>query len=190
MAEIDAAVERVKKAGVPIAVLQCTSTYPCPPEKVGLNLLPVFMQRYGCPAGLSDHSGTIFPGLAAAVIGARVLEVHVTLSREMFGPDVAASVTTGELATLVEGIRWIERMRTAPVDKDREAESLVPLRRIFTKSLVAARPLPAGTILDRPMIALKKPGTGLPAAKLRSVIGRRLKTGLEQDAQILEENLE
>lgn len=190
MAEIDAAVRKVQEAGVPIAVLQCTSAYPCPPEKVGLNLVPLFRERYGCAVGLSDHSGTIFPGLAAAVLGIQVLEVHVTLSREMFGPDVPASVTTGELATLVEGIRWIERMRAAPVDKDLAAESLAPLRRIFTKSLVAAKPLPTGTILSRSLVALKKPGTGLPASKLESVIGRRLKTPLEQDAQILEENLE
>ncbi len=190
MAEIDAAVRKVKEAGVLLAVLQCTSAYPCPPEKVGLNLVPLFRERYGCAVGLSDHSGTIFPGLAAAVLGIQVLEVHVTLSREMFGPDVPASVTTGELATLVEGIRWIERMRASPVDKDLAAESMAPLRRIFTKSLVAAKPLPAGTILSRSLVALKKPGTGLPASKLESVIGRRLKTPLERDAQILEENLE
>jgi N-acetylneuraminate synthase len=190
MAEIDAAVRKVRAAGVPFAVLQCTSAYPCPPEKVGLNLIPLFMERYGCPVGLSDHSGTIFPGLAAAVLGIRVLEVHVTLSREMFGPDVPASVTTGELSALVEGIRWIQRMREAPVDKDLEAENMASLRRIFTKSLVAAKPIPAGTILSRNLIALKKPGTGLPASKLESVVGRRLKAALEQDAQILEENLE
>jgi N,N'-diacetyllegionaminate synthase len=190
MAEIDAAVRKVRAAGVPFAVLQCTSAYPCPPEKVGLNLIPLFMERYGCPVGLSDHSGTIFPGLAAAVLGIRVLEVHVTLSREMFGPDVPASVTTGELSALVEGIRWIQRMREAPVDKDLEAENMASLRRIFTKSLVAAKPIPAGTILSRNLIALKNPGTGLPASKLESVVGRRLKAALEQDAQILEENLE
>jgi N,N'-diacetyllegionaminate synthase len=190
MTEIDAAVGKVKAASVPLAVLQCTSAYPCPPEKVGLNMIPVFMERYGCPVGLSDHSGTIYPGLAAATMGIRVLEVHVTLSREMFGPDVVASVTTGELATLVEGIRWIERMRAAPVDKDLAAESMVPLRRVFTKSLVASRSIPAGTVLDRSMLALKKPGTGMPASKLPDVIGRRARTGLEPDDLILEDNLE
>ena len=190
MGEIDGAVRQVKAAGVPMAVMQCTSAYPCPPEKVGLNMIPVFRERYGCPVGLSDHSGTIFPGLAAAMLGIQVLEIHVTLSREMFGPDVVASVTTGELATLVEGIRWIERMRAAPVDKDLAAEGMAPLRRVFVKSLVAAGPIPAGTILDRSMLALKKPGTGMPASKLADVIGRRVRTGLERDDFILEENLE
>ena len=101
LAEVDAAVERVRSHGVPLAVLQCTSLYPCPPELVGLNLIPEFRARYGCAVGLSDHSATIYPGLAAAALGIEVLEVHITLSREMFGPDVVASVTTAELRQLV-----------------------------------------------------------------------------------------
>jgi len=96
LAELDATVARAQAVPVPIAVLQCTTAYPCPPERIGLNLLPIFRDRYGCPVGLSDHSGTIFAGLAAATLGCDVLEVHVTLSREMFGPDVPASVTTTE----------------------------------------------------------------------------------------------
>jgi N-acetylneuraminate synthase len=183
-------VEKVREASVPLAVLQCTSAYPCPPEKVGLNLLPLFRERYGCPVGLSDHSGTVYPGLAAAALGAQVIEVHVTLSREMFGPDVKASVTTGELAALAEGVRWIERMKAAPVDKDREAIGMEPLRRIFTKSLVAARPIPEGTVLDREMLALKKPGTGIPPSKIEAVLGRRTRKTLGRDDQILEGDLE
>ena len=96
------AVERVTACGIPLTVLQCTSAYPCPPEKIGLNLLPFFRERYGCSVGLSDHSGTIFPGLAATTLGIDVLEIHVTLSREMFGPDVPASISTSELRQLVE----------------------------------------------------------------------------------------
>ena len=111
LAEVDDAVARVKARGLPLTVLQCTSAYPCPPEKVGLNLIPLFRERYGCPVGLSDHSGTIYPGLAAAAIGIDVLEVHVTLSREMFGPDVCVSITTAELKQLVDGVRFTERLR-------------------------------------------------------------------------------
>ena len=87
LVELDAAVKRVRAAGAPVVVLQCTTAYPCQPEEVGLNMLQVYRERYGCAVGLSDHSGTIYPGLAAATLGADVLEVHVTLSREMFGPD-------------------------------------------------------------------------------------------------------
>src|SRR4030095_5723839 len=105
-----AAVETVKAAKVPLTVLQCTSLYPCPADKIGLNMIPLFRERYGCGAGLSDHSGTIFPGLAAATMGINFLEVHFTLSREMFGPDVPSSLTPPELRQLVEGIRFIEEM--------------------------------------------------------------------------------
>src|ERR1700722_3675300 len=83
--EIDAVVSRIQGANIPLAVLQCTSMYPCPPEKVGLNMIPYYRQRYGCAVGLSDHSGTIYPGLAAATLGIELLEVHAVLSRECFG---------------------------------------------------------------------------------------------------------
>jgi sialic acid synthase SpsE len=102
--EIDRAVERVNARGLPLTVMQCTTAYPCPEEKIGLNLLELFRTRYGCPVGLSDHSGRIWPGLAAATLGASVLEVHLVFSRECFGPDVAASLTTAELADLVAGV--------------------------------------------------------------------------------------
>jgi Sialic acid synthase len=172
--EIDLAVRRVKDRGLPLAVLQCTSAYPCPPESVGLNMLAAFRERYDCAVGLSDHSGTIFPGLAATTLGAEVLEVHVALSREAFGPDVVASVTTGELRQLVDGVRFIERMLANPVDKDAAARELQPLRALFTKSVVARVDLPAGTTLREEHLAARKPGTGIPAARLPELVGSRL----------------
>lgn len=171
--EIDAAVERVKACRLPLTVLQCTSVYPCPPEKIGLNLIPFFRERYGCSVGLSDHSGTIYPGLAAATLGTAVLEVHVTLSREMFGPDVPASVTIQELRQLVEGIRFIEKMQVNPVNKDTLAAEVQPVRDLFTKSVVARVNLTVGTVLREEHLALKKPDTGIPADKLGEVIGRQ-----------------
>lgn len=114
-AELDGAVALLRAAGAgPLAVLQCTSAYPVTPEQVGLNVLDQIRQRYGCAAGLSDHSGTVFPALAAVTLGARVVEVHVTLSREMFGPDVAASVTTCEFRQLVAGVRYLSAALAAP----------------------------------------------------------------------------
>ena len=179
--EIDRAVERVQREALPLAVLQCTSAYPCPPERVGLNLIPLFRERYGCAAGLSDHSGTIYPGLAAVMLGADVIEVHVTLSREMFGPDVPASVTTAELRQLVDGVRSIEAMLRHPVDKDVVASELEPVRRAFTKSVVARQDLPAGTILRADHLAVKKPGTGIPAARWRELIGARLERNVQAE---------
>jgi N,N'-diacetyllegionaminate synthase len=190
LSEIDAAVARLREHRMRVTVMQCTSAYPCPPERIGLNLLATFRERYRCGVGLSDHSGTIYPGLAAATLGIEALEVHVTLSRELFGPDVPASVTTSELRQLVEGVRFIERMRAHPVDKDAVAGELDGIRRLFTKSIVARMDLPAGTVLRGEHLAVKKPGTGIRADRLKEVLNRRLKRALPADALLGEDDLE
>lgn len=188
--ELDEAVGQVRQAENPLAVLQCTSAYPCPPEKVGLNMLEVLRSRYDCPTGLSDHSGNIFAGLAAATLSAEVLEIHVTLSREMFGPDVPVSITTSELRQFVEGVRSIEKMTANPVEKEAVAAELAPLRQIFTKSIYASSFLPAGTILDNKHLQLKKPGKGIPAAQLPNLIGQKLRRNLQADELLLLEDIE
>lgn len=188
--ELDEAVAHVRRAGNPLAVLQCTSAYPCPPEKVGLNMLEVLQNRYHCPTGLSDHSGNIFAGLAAATLGAEVLEVHVTLSREMFGPDVPVSLTTTELRQLVEGVRAIEKMTANPVEKEAVAAELAPLRQIFTKSIYSSSFIPAGTILDTGHLQLKKPGIGIPAAQLPNLIGKKLRRSLQTDELLRLEDID
>lgn len=189
LAEIDAAVERVRGAGAPVAVMQCTTAYPCPPERVGLNMIPALRARYRCPVGLSDHSGAIYAGLAAATLGIELLEVHVTLSRHMSGPDVPASVTPDELRQLVEGVRFIERMQASPVDKDAAAREMQPLRDIFTRSLVARLALPAGTVLREDHLAVKKPGTGIPARRLQELVGRRLRRAIAADELLRDDDL-
>ena len=190
LAELDELVRRVRAGGIPLAVLQCTTAYPCPPEKVGLNMIPFFRERYGSFVGLSDHSGSIVPGLAAATMGIDVLEVHVTLSRDMFGPDVVASVTADELRQLTDGIRFVEQMRDHPVDKDETFREARPLRELFGRSLVARAPLSAGTVMRATDLAFKKPGTGIPAADLDRVIGKRLKRDLDQDCLLQWEDLD
>lgn len=188
--EIDQAVNQIKSRGLPLVVLQCTTAYPCPPEKVGLNLIPFFRDRYETAVGLSDHSGTIFPGLAAVTLGVSVLEAHVTMSRDMYGPDVSSSVTVSELKQLVEGVRFIERMKANPIDKDCLAAELQPLRRLFGKSIVARTDLPAGTVLKEEHLTVKKPGHGLSEDKLGLVLNRKLRVALPADALVLEEHLD
>jgi len=188
--EIDGAVNRIKEGGVSLVVLQCTTAYPCPPEKIGVNLISFFRERYGGLVGLSDHSGTIYPGLAAVACGLQMLEVHVVFSREMFGPDVPASITTAELRQLVEGVRFIEKMMDNPVDKEAIAEEFDELRSTFTKSIVACKNLKAGSILKADDLTLKKPGTGLPPARLADIIGRRLKRSVAADTLIEESDFE
>jgi N-acetylneuraminate synthase len=190
IAEVDAAVARVRARGVDIGVFQCTTAYPCPPERIGLNLIPFYRDRYRCWVGLSDHSATIFPGLAGVALGMDMLEVHVTLSRESFGPDVIASITTSELRQLVEGVRLIERMRANPVDKDASALVTAPLRKLFTRSLVARANLPVGTVLAREHLAVKKPGTGLSPDRLEEIIGRRLTRPVAADQLLAAEDIE
>ena len=189
-AELDAAVGQIRAANVPVAVMQCTTMYPCPADKVGIEMLETFRARYRAYVGLSDHSGTIFPGLAAATLGCDILEVHVALSREMFGPDVPASITTSEMRQLVDGVRFIEKMRAAPVAKDELAESLAPLRALFTKSVVTREALAAGTVLRAEHLAMKKPGTGIPAERLPELVGRRLRRAVAADVLLGEADLE
>lgn len=188
--EIDDAVERLSSYSAPLAILQCTSEYPCPPEKVGLNMIDRLRERYERPVGLSDHSGTIFPGLAASAMSIAVLEIHLTLSKRMFGPDVPASVTPEEMTTLVEGISFIESALANPVDKDTMAGELSDLRRLFMRSPVTKTALEAGHTLRSEDLALRKPGTGLPPDSLETLIGRTLVHAVPENHQVAMSDLE
>jgi N,N'-diacetyllegionaminate synthase len=184
-AELDAAVEA---AGPRVTVLQCTSAYPTPPERVGLNLLEELRVRYGRPVGLSDHSVGPYAAFAAAALGAEVVEKHVTLSRELYGPDAALALEPAELEELVEGIREIETMLASRVDKD-DLEPFGELKAVFEKSVVAAADIPAGAVIERAMLAAKKPGTGIPARRLDEVVGRRARTDIKADTVLTEDAL-
>ena len=188
--EIAAAVDWVRSRGTEVALLQCSSEYPCPPERVGLNVLSELRRRFDCPVGLSDHSGKIFAPIAAAAFGIDVLEVHVTLGRYMFGPDVAASLTIEEFTQMIEGIRFVERAMASPIDKDAVERQMQEMRRLFNKSIVATRSLPVGAILGREDLDIKKPGTGLPAAHLTEIVGRRLRRAVQFDQILTAEDVE
>ncbi|HEY5153462.1 MAG TPA: N-acetylneuraminate synthase family protein [Acidimicrobiales bacterium] len=179
--ELDAAVARVRDAGVELAVLQCTSDYPTAPSQVGLNLLAELAGRYGVPVGLSDHSGTIYPGLAAVTLGAQVIEVHLALSRGQFGPDVAVSLTPDELRQLVDGVAYVSEALANPLDKDAEAARLAPMRDLFTRSLALRGPLAAGSVLTAADLVAKKPGTGISPTRRAELVGRRLVRDLPAD---------
>ena len=188
-AELDNAVE-VLAASCDVAVLQCTSAYPVAPEQIGLNVIGELRARYGCPVGLSDHSGTIYPSLAAVALGADVVEVHLTLSRSMFGPDVSASVTPDELAQLVEGAGLVSAALGAPVDKTATAGELQAMRETFGRSVAPRHALAAGTVLTDRDLTLKKPGTGIPGDRLASLVGRTLRRSVEPDELLREEDLD
>lgn len=113
------------------ALLQCASRYPTTYNAVGLNAMVDMMAAYDEPVGLSDHSGTIWPSVAAMAMGASVIEVHVTMSRHMYGPDVESSVTLDELGQIVQARNAIYTMATHPVDKTRLTEAQQTTRAIF-----------------------------------------------------------
>lgn len=188
--ELDQAVEVCRAGGHPIAVLQCTSAYPTTPDQVGLNLLDQYRHRWECPVGLSDHSGTIFPALAAVALGADVVELHVTLSRWMFGPDVPASLTVDELALVKRGMRDTAQMLRHPIDKDAVALEMGEMRRLFTRSLVARSDLPRGHVLAEVDLSAKKPGSGIPPDAIGQLIGRRLCVDVGADELLAHDMLE
>ena len=185
--ELDAAVEA---AGEHLTVLQCTSEYPTPPERVGLNLLADLRERYGKPVGLSDHSVGPYASFAAVALGAAVVEKHFTLSKEMYGPDAAVGLEPHELEELVDGVREISAILAAPVDKDAAAGGLGEMKRIFEKSVVAVTDIPAGATLEREMLAAKKPGTGIPARRLPELVGRRAAADIAADTVLTEADVE
>lgn len=187
--EVEVAVGLLRDAGLDVMVLQCTSSYPCPPEELGLNLLSSYRERLGVPVGLSDHSGTVAAGIAAVALGAAMLEVHVTFSRRSFGPDVSSSLTIEELSELVRGVRFVETALANPVGVNK-AEARSPMRALFTRSVALVGPLPAGHVLTAADLTVKKPGTGIPAECLGAMVGRRLLRDVPPDRLLREDDLE
>jgi N-acetylneuraminate synthase len=172
--ELDAAIALLRSYSSPYAVLQCTTRYPTNAEDVGLAWLAHFRERYGCPVGLSDHSGTIYACLGAVALYAAVVEAHVTFDRRMFGPDNRASLTVDEFSQMVDGIRFLEQARGAGSDKTINDDKR-ELRRVFGKSLAVNRDLRAGHVLTMQDLEGKKPGdAGVAVRELDYVIGRIL----------------
>jgi N-acetylneuraminate synthase len=189
-AELDTAVNRLLRAHERVTVLQCTSEYPCPHEAVGLNIMLEMRERYRLPVGLSDHTLDPYASLAAVALGASVIEKHLTFSRAMYGSDAAHSLEPAEFSGLTRGIRSIATMLASTVDKDATALRLHETKATFEKSIVSLVDIPAGTVITNDMIGLKKPGTGLPAARTGDVIGSRALQDISRDSIILEEYLE
>lgn len=169
--DIDRHVDTVRNN--PYAIMQCTTEYPCPPEKVGLNMIQELRTRYSCPIGLSDHSGTIFPSLAAAANGALMIETHVTMSKYMFGPDVKASLTIEQLQELTEGLRMITRMRNTPLDKTALSPEVQELKKIFAKGIYLKKDVLKGEVLGMEHMCFKKPLNGISGEEYENITGKR-----------------
>ena len=173
--ELDAAVAFIREFGNDLTVLQCTTAYPTPADRVGLNVMAVLRERYpDVKVGLSEHTAQVATGIAAAALGAEVLEFHAVFDRRMFGPDAMSSLTIDETRALVDGVRLVETMLANPIDKTDNSQ-YKDLKSIFEKSLAVSRELPAGHILTFADLEAKKPaGYGIAASEFRRVIGRPL----------------
>ena len=181
--EVGEAVRVIHKAGCPaLALLHCTSNYPADPAESNLNAMITMRQAFDLPVGYSDHTPGIEVAVAAVALGASVLEKHLTLSREMPGPDHRASLEPGDFAAMVRAVRSVETALGDGIKRPMESERNT--RAIARRSLVAATDLPAGTVLQAHHLAAKRPGLGLPPGELARLVGRRLTKSLQADDMI------
>jgi sialic acid synthase SpsE len=176
--EIDRTVQAVRDEGAPIALMHCTSMYPTPYEHVQLGYMGVLRERYSVPVGLSDHTLGPYMAYAAAALGANLFEKHFTTSRSLPGPDQQGSLEPDELKELVRGVRAIERASGA-------TKTIHPgeqeVRAMAHHSVVTVRPIAAGATITAEDVWAKRPGTGIPAARLDEIIGRVAARAIPQD---------
>lgn len=179
-AELDQAVMLLKSRGTAVSILQCTTAYPAKPHQWGLNVMHEMSQRYQVSVGFSDHSGDIFACLAAAALGAGLLEFHVTFDKRMSNPDASSSLTFRQATTLITGIRRIETALNFPVNKDANA-TFSRMKSMFGKSLAVNRDLRKGERIQCTDLETKKPaGFGVAAARYQDVLGKTLTRDIAQ----------
>ncbi len=184
MEEIEDAYLACREAGnEQVAFLQCASMYPAPASIMNLRSMETIRRAFGVPVGLSDHTRGIHIGVAAAAMGASIIEKHFTLDRTMEGPDHPFAIEPDELKELVRQIREVEsamgdgrKLGPAP----EEMEFYEKARR----SVHAAVAIPAGTVIAPEMLTCKRPGYGVRPKFLPLVVGRRAARDIEADEWI------
>jgi len=187
LGEVEAAVEVLQQDEVEFAILHCVSNYPTDPRDVNLRAMHTLRTAFRVPIGYSDHTLGTCVSVAAATLGACIVEKHFTLDRTLPGPDHAASLEPAELCSLVRDIRVVEDAlgtgrKTAAASERNTAE-------VARKSLVAAKDIPAGTVLTEEHISIKRPGTGLPPAMRNFIVNRTARNAIPAGALIRLENV-
>lgn len=178
-----ASVALLDSAGVDYALMECTNLYPSPPEHVSLKGIGELREAFpNAVVGFSDHSIGPYMALASVALGALIVERHFTDSRYREGPDIRCSMDPPELALLVQRSREIrtaltnEKTRTAPEEA---------VYRFARASVVADRDLPAGRVIGRDDIWVRRPGTGeIPGYEFDRVVGRTLTRGIRRNTQL------
>jgi N-acetylneuraminate synthase len=185
LAEVSHALEALRAAGAddtPITLLHCTTEYPTPPEDVNLRAMTTLAEEFGLPVGYSDHTAGIAVPIAAAALGATVIEKHFTLDRAMEGPDHRASLEPADLARMVSAVREVEQALGSPVKAPTggEAENA----RVVRKSIAAAQAIRAGDIFTEDNLTTKRPGTGISPMRWDEILGRPAPRDFREDELI------
>lgn len=182
LGEIEEALDAAREGGAEaVGLMQCTSLYPAPPRLTNLAAMKTMRRAFGVPVGLSDHTTGIAVPIAAAALGAAFVEKHVTLDRTMAGPDHPFAIEPDELRAMVGGIR---EAQDALGDGGKEGPSAEERKEMYTlarRSLIVTRDLVSGTVLERDMLTVKRPGYGIAPKHLELVIGRPLRRDVEAD---------
>jgi len=187
--EVRTAVEALRGAGdPPLALLHCVSAYPAPLEDCNLRAMATLAREFGLPVGWSDHTEGTAVAVAAVALGAVIVEKHFTLDRDLPGPDHQASLEPDDLIQLVRAVRAVEPALGDGIKRPRACEANTA--EVARKSLVAARNLTGGAPLIDGDLIVRRPGTGLPPARLDEVTGRRLRTDVAVGTPLTEDMLE
>jgi N-acetylneuraminate synthase/N,N'-diacetyllegionaminate synthase len=168
--EVAAAVAAAKPAAKNVVLLQCASNYPAQPAGANLRVMHTYEKRFGVPAGYSDHTPGIEVAIAAAALGAAVIEKHFTLDRSLPGPDHRASLEPGELAAMIAAIRRAQSALGNGVKAPLRSEA--PMRRAARKSLHWRRNVAPGRRARAADFIALRPGVGLPPSALQDCVGR------------------
>jgi sialic acid synthase SpsE len=171
LAEVDHALGVVRDAGAPpLVLLQCHTDYPSAVDRANLRAMRAMSDRFDVPVGYSDHTVGTVAAVVAVALGAVLIEKHFTLDRSLPGPDQAASADPEAFAELVRSVRQAEAAlgESSKSPTPEERANLPHVRR----GIVAVADIPAGAVLSRPMLGLRRPLEGLPAKALEDMIGR------------------
>lgn len=171
-----------------LILLHCTANYPAKLEDTNLKAMLTLKKEFNVLVGYSDHTSDYINPIAAVALGAVVYEKHFTLNENLPGPDHRSSLNPEQLKQLVRDIRCTEKALGSFVKDPTESER--ENRQKLRKSIVAEVDIPAGIVITRGMIAVKRPGTGLAPTAINSVIGKRTRVFLEKDAIIQPEHLQ
>ena len=170
-----------------LIILHCITGYPTSFKEANLNFIKTLQKEFDVPIGFSDHSPGIELPIAAVALGACVVEKHFTLDKNLEGPDHKASLNPKEFKAMVDAIRNVEVAMGDGVRKfsDNEEE----IKKVARKSIVLNQDVKKGTVLQREMLSIKRPGTGIPPKFINDIIGKEIIEDLKSGTVVLWENL-